>query len=51
MARTARPTPKYHGQIASLTQKPAPVMKVSRNPYRRMIHPEIVNGQMKYAAK
>jgi hypothetical protein len=32
-------------------EQDAPVMKVTRNPNLLRIHPEIVNGQMKYAPK
>lgn len=52
-ARTARPIPYDHGQIggSNTITEAIPVMKVTRKPYRRTIHPEMVNGQMKYAAK
>lgn len=49
-ASTARPDQESQCQPSFrhiAPDRPLPVMKVTRNPYRRTIHPEMVSGQMK----
>lgn len=51
-ARIARPSLMFiFSQQFKKSRIVLPAINVILNPYLRTIHPEIVNGQMKYAAK